>query len=208
MSINMSTLGIRHQGVHSTPSVDRKSVDCRKVIVAPYVVIDNKQAMFLIVKDRTHKEWTFITGGCKNSETELESAIRELYEETKSIVNMTHLKHLPLEELKSMVRTFCFSTTYREPYQKKRDISKGEVVVTHYTMFFINITKLKLLPEDIRVQFRLMKNVKGVYNENLDLCFDTIDNFLHKAYVWRFIKQVVVRIPMFREIYRSLQTEN
>lgn len=178
----------------------QKRIECRKVIVAPYV-IRNDKVQFLIVKDRTFKEWTFITGGCKAYETDYEAALRELYEETKSIVNLTNNGLCSPEQASH----FRFVTTYREPHQRSKDESRGEYMVTVYTMFFIDITEYRPAPSEIRFQFRLTKNLKGVYNENLDLTFETIDSFLHKNFVWRFIKQVVVRIPKFRELCKAIE---
>lgn len=170
---------------------------CRKVIVAPFYKKDS-DIHFLIVKDRTHKEWTFITGGCKLHEDDLQSALRELLEETKNIIS--------LNPDVQPTRRIEFSTTYREPHQRVRDKMKGETIVTMYSMFFIDITNLKSSPVELRNQFRSIKNLRGAYNENLDITFETLDAFLKKNYVWRFIKQVVVKIPVFGSTYNSIRS--
>ena len=172
---------------------------CRKVIVAPFYKKDN-DIFFLIVKDRTHKEWTFITGGCKLHEDDLQSALRELLEETKNIVS--------LEPDVQSIKRIEFSTTYREPHQRIRDKIKGENIVTLYSMFFIDITNIKSSPMELRNQFRSIKNLRGAYNENLDITFETLDAFLRKNYVWRFIKQVVVKVPVFGSAYESIRRVN
>ena len=168
---------------------------CRKVIVAPFFKKDN-QVYFLIVKDRTHKEWTFITGGCKLHEDDLQSALRELLEETKNIVC--------LDPAPQFIKRIEFSTTYREPHQRIRDKAKGESIVTLYSMFFIDITNIQSSPLELRNKFRSIKNLRGAYNENLDITFETLDSFLKKNYVWRFIKQIVVKIPVFHDIFKDL----
>ena len=51
---------------------------------------------FLVVRDRRHHDWTFVTGGCQNKKEisrPLLCALRELKEETKGIVDVTSGKY-------------------------------------------------------------------------------------------------------------------
>jgi NUDIX domain len=173
-----------------------QKVSCRKVIAAPFIYKDN-DIHFLIVKDRTHKEWTFITGGCKAHESDLQSAVRELLEETKNVVSLDCIGGAALR--------MDFTTTYREPHQRIRDQQKGELVVTTYSMFFFDITHCSKPPTELRSQFRSIKNVRGAFNENLDITFETLESFLSKNFVWRFIKQVVVRTPAFAQLVDKIR---
>jgi 8-oxo-dGTP pyrophosphatase MutT (NUDIX family) len=171
---------------------------CRKVIVAPFVIQNNK-VYFLTVKDRTHREWTFITGGCKSNESTIQSAFRELNEETKSVVS--------IDFNKVTTQSFEFSTTYREPYQIARDRERGELVITNYSMFFMDVTRWNKCPLDLRNRFRRIKDARGPFNENLDITFETLDSFLGKNFVWRFIKQIVIRTPRFAELYKQINLQ-
>lgn len=173
----------------SAPALQR--VVCRKVIVVPFVVREGR-LQFLIVKDRAHKEWTFITGGCKAHESEAQSAMRELIEETRSVILA--------DSSFSGAPRYDFTTTYREPCQRMRDRERGEIVVTTYSVFFVDISSYRKQPAEIRSQFRSIKHMRGAYNENLDVTFETLDSFLGKNFVWRFIKQVVVKTPRFAEL--------
>lgn len=175
-------------------------VTCRKVIVAPFIFQDD-QLQFLIVKDRTHKEWTFITGGCKSHESDADSAVRELVEETRNIINIDRAQFDAIK--------FEFVTTYREPQQRIKDRERGELVMTAYSMFFIDMTLLNApSPLELRAKFRNTKNLRGAFNENLDITFETLNSFMNKNFVWRFIKQVVVKNPDFIKYHDNLQQKH
>ena len=53
----------------------------KKVIVIPYIM-SIRNCYLMMVKDRVHDEWTFVTGGCKPHESYRSCAVRELFEET------------------------------------------------------------------------------------------------------------------------------
>jgi len=159
-----------------------KTVVRRKVIVIPYV----HSGEFLVVKDRKFKEWTFITGGCKAYETDAQAARRELLEETRGNLDA------PFIEDSHMVQ---FRTTYRESKELVQDRSRGERIVTQYTVFFVNIN---ISPEELKTKFRGTKNVRGPFNENADLSFETPESFAQKTHVWRFIRTHVLKAPFFQ----------
>lgn len=159
----------------------------RKVIVIPYVRSKNKILM-MIVKDKLHGEWTFISGGCKLYESNEQSASRELREETRAAVQL---------DLTSCSYTkFTIQTDYREPAELAQDgLSK---VVTHYNIYLIDITDYKSIPAIVRSFRRRSGCVRGVYDENSDIQFISLAAFARRHNVWPFIKKVVLRDPGFR----------
>lgn len=176
-----------------------KLVTRRKVIIVPYVRSDERLTL-LTVKDRKSKEWTFITGGCKMRETDVEAARRELKEETRSLFDI---------DIEAQPHYFFrFKTTFRETKEWLGDKAKNERVVTLYTVFFVDVTSVAntINLRIFRQSFRNTKNMKGVYNENADVNFETLDSFSHKAHVWRFIRDHVLQSSQFKTMYKQLET--
>lgn len=62
----------------------------RKIMIVLYTIFKG-QIYYLLVHDARYNEWTFISGGCKGKEFEsyLDSANRELQEETRNIMGKT-----------------------------------------------------------------------------------------------------------------------
>jgi len=60
-----------------------------KSIAIPVSFIDGVPH-FLLVHDRRHSEWTFVTGGCRHREIvdPIVCALRELEEETRGIIDL------------------------------------------------------------------------------------------------------------------------
>ena len=48
------------------------------------------EPLFLMVRDKKHQDWTFVTGGCRRREIEnpIVCALRELNEETKNVIQL------------------------------------------------------------------------------------------------------------------------
>lgn len=172
-----------------------KIVVRRKVIIAPFISPGHRRPpKFLVVKDRKFQEWTFVTGGCKHSETDVQAAQRELKEETRGLVNVD-LGSLP------HIR-FVLQTTHREEKELRQDAYRGEKVLTTYTVFIVDFTnhpRLEDRQDSLRSMFHDVKNCKGVYNENVDIDFETLENFVKKPRVWHFIKMLVLKNRMFKE---------
>lgn len=65
-----------------------------KAIAIP--VIDTGQGTkFLLVHDKRHREWTFVTGGCKQNEiyNPIKCALRELEEETRGTMSLRSVQY-------------------------------------------------------------------------------------------------------------------
>jgi 8-oxo-dGTP pyrophosphatase MutT (NUDIX family) len=174
-----------------------KLVTRRKIIVIPFLQSSPEQDLcVLTVKDRKSKEWTFITGGCKLRETDVQAAQRELREETRSLfdVDIASCPH----------HFFRFKTSFRETKEWMSDKARNEHVLTLYTVFFVDVSSIMTHPDHFRKEFRNTKNMKGVYNENADVSFDTLESFEHKTHVWRFIREHVLRSSHFRGVVGNL----
>jgi 8-oxo-dGTP pyrophosphatase MutT (NUDIX family) len=182
----------------SAPVSNNKPNHRRKVIVIPYVRSGDK-LLLMVVKDKSHNEWTFISGGCKLYETSEQSAVRELKEETRAAVQ--------LELAKTEYTKFMIETDYREPEEQQQD--SGAKVITYYHIYMINITDYKSVPAIVQSFRRRVGCVQGVYDENSDIQFVSLRAFARRANVWPFIKKVVLRHPCFRyhsNRLRQLQT--
>lgn len=165
-----------------------KLITRRKVIVVPFIKNEGGQIQFLIVKDRKSKEWTFVTGGCKANEPDMDAARRELKEETRNVmdIDIACIPHV----------SFRFKTVYREKHELAEDKHRNERVITLYSVYILDITDVMSI-HDVKSQFRATKNMKGVYNENTDLNFETLESFSSKTHVWKFIREHVLQNTQF-----------
>ena len=66
-----------------------KKEEIHKAIAVPVTFVDEKPK-FLTVRDRRHKEWIFVTGGCRKREVSdpIHCALRELEEETRGVLRL------------------------------------------------------------------------------------------------------------------------
>lgn len=143
----------------------------------------------MIVKDKAHNEWTYISGGCKLYETTEESAARELKEETRAAVQ------LDLAASKNYTR-FVLETDYREPHELAHD--GATKVITRYHIYLVDITNYRPISHIVRCFRRRGGCVKGAYDENSDIQFVSLQAFARRKDVWPFIRDVVLRHPSFR----------
>jgi 8-oxo-dGTP pyrophosphatase MutT (NUDIX family) len=165
-----------------------KFVVRRKVIVVPFARDGDDVVKFMVVKDRKNKEWTFVTGGCKAKESDVQAAQRELCEETRGV--------LDLDFDRSGASSFRFKTTYRDAKELADDRARNEQVVTTYSVFAVDITGIDF--EDAKRSFRGTKATQRSWNENTDLNFETLESFSNKAHVWKFIRDHVLENQQFQ----------
>lgn len=177
-----------------------KLVTRRKVIVIPFAISSTQDLCVLTVKDRKSKEWTFITGGCKIRETDAQAARRELREETRNLFD--------LDICQCPHHSFRIKTSFRETREEAYDKARNESVITIYTVFFVEVGNLLTNTEEFRKAFRNIRNMKGVYNENADISFDTLYSFLHKNHVWRFIRDHVLTSIQFKATVSNILKRN
>ena len=155
----------------------RRVVTRHKVLVVPYIRnrvntsgkrLSSLDEVFMVRDVRT-KEWGFISGGVKASETSLHAAIRELNEETSNTIVFPTMDD---------VHTFSFVTLYRPDELLNIDKQRNEIVRSMYTVYMFEIS----LCDKIRIikEFTPNREVSSVY-------IDTFDKFTN---VWDFCEQV------------------
>lgn len=171
-----------------------KTVLRSKILCVPYVITVAKRVRFLVVKDATFQEYTFISGGLKRNELPATGAVRELREETRDAVNisLTHWNH----------RTFKLVTDSREPKERDLDKLRGEKVLTVYHVFIVDITNYKTISAIIE-QFKKSTKTGKAYLECDAVTFDTLEQ-LKKRNLWSFIRNTVLTNPDFRKIYTQI----
>lgn len=144
------------------PTVDRKILAVIYVSLRKY----EKKPRFLIVKDAVEKEWTFISGTCEEHERTNKCAIREIREETRGLVS---LKTLPK-------RTKTFQTVYEN---------------NRVDVMFIPIRRTEEQMKQMEIEFcEIPTNDRPELEENTNLRFETLGQFMKRIHVWEFVKDL------------------
>ena len=159
-----------------------------KAIAIPVCFI-NGEPNFLIVHDKRFHEWTFVTGGCRKREifNPLRCALRELEEETRGVVNITHGSY----------SYFHFAV---------KDICD---VLNVYHVYIIDFPMShedqKSIIDQFEIKKKLMDNnyirFKKQYDENDSIEFDTIKGIKDRKDLWSMINESVIKN---NEFYRAL----
>lgn len=183
-----------------------KKEERHKIIIIPVSYVDGKPR-FLTVRDRRHKEWIFVTGGCRKREyaNPFRSALRELEEETRGIVILKRCFYTHFE--------FQYNTRSQE--ETLQDLRQGLDVTITYHVYVVdypvsrsvqlNLIK-KFNDEKARIEIRKVKKlpIRKTYDENDMMSFDTLDEFC-KRNCWQFIIDKVINNPQF---YSALNNKN
>lgn len=178
-----------------------KSEQRHKCVVIP-ITKSESSTKFLTVRDRRHKEWTFITGGCRKREISdpIKCAMRELDEETRGT--------FPIRE--PIYKYFSFTTKKRSPEELDRDRKEGlEVTCVYHVYIFVMdcsdsyrkevIMNFEKQKEIMEIRKRNNQPIKKSNDENDYLGFDTFMDFMKKR-TWAFIVETVVAHPEFKNI--------
>lgn len=187
-----------------------KSEERHKCIIVPIVQNTDGPPKFLTVRDKRHKEWTFITGGCRKREISdpIKCAMRELDEETRGV----------FEIKEDIYKYFSFKTKKRSPEELERD-RKEDIEVTCVYHCYIFLMKIPETDQKIFVakfenekykmeQKRINKQpIKRSHDENDYMAFDTLKEFLNKN-VWEFIEEFVMKHPDFVEVLDTFFVEH
>ena len=182
-----------------------KKEEIHKAIAIPVSFVDEKPK-FLTVRDRRHKEWIFVTGGCRKREVSdpIHCALRELEEETRGVLR-----------LKSGIYTqFKFETTERPPEDLEADKKAGihVTLVYHVYIFFTKINSVE--QQQMIKQFNDEKEkleekkkqklpYRRTYDENDYMAFDTLESFKKKKR-WDLIVNKIINNPDFYDALNSL----
>lgn len=146
---------------------------------------------FLIVLDKRFKEWTFVTGGCRQREIRnpLRCALRELEEETRGIINLKR-------------------GTYS--YFRFTNVFPCEESLYHVYIFFIHLSDddMKGIKERFKHEKQLMDTnqvcFRKQYDENDSLDFATIDEIEKKTNLWSLVNEKIIKN---QEFYNALHSE-
>ena len=128
---------------------------------------------YLVVRDRVHSEMTFISGGVKSNETLVQSALREIFEETRMAM--------------AMDVTDLISITYFDVFNVEDQ--------SIYRVFFFNMgIKTRAWVDDIVKQYSLaIKNKRflaAVFNETDKISFANMKD-IRDMHLWGFIKDLI-----------------
>ena len=116
------------------------------------------------------------------SELAHESASRELKEETRNAVRVDVASRPHI--------TFKLLTTYKDSCDQR------ENVMTEYSVSLVDITGYGSMQSILRA-FRLKRNsMHGVYDENSEISFDTLEQFTRRR-LWPFIRWHVLANKSF-----------
>jgi hypothetical protein len=182
-----------------------KKAEIHKAIAIP-VTFTGEHPKFLTVRDRRHKEWIFVTGGCRKREvlSPIRCALRELEEETRGVMNLKC----------GTYTTYTFETTERSHEELAIDQRDGVHVtlVYHVFIFFVTISPVeqqtmiqRFNEERARTELRKRSKlpIRRTHDENDYMSFDTLDAF-NKKIQWDLIVQKVVKNPDFYTALNSL----
>ena len=177
-----------------------------KAIAIPVSFADGKPR-FLTVRDRRFKEWIFVTGGCHRREVAnpLRCALRELEEETRGVISIRD----------GIYSNYVYTCKNHSQDDLDKDTRNGVEVTLVYNIYIIdfNVSRSKQLEyihrfEDAKSitedRKRRRLSIKRTYDENDDMCFDTLEEFSRKRR-WDFITRSVLDNPEFP---RALSTLN
>lgn len=181
--------------------------EVRHKIIIILVSFTDGKPRFLTVRDRRHKEWIFITGGCRKREytNPFRSALRELEEETRGTISLKRCEY----------SHFQFQYNTRTHEETLQDLKQGLDVSIIYHVYIVdypvsrsvqlNLIK-KFNDEKTRMDVRKVKNlpIRKTYDENDMMSFDTLDEFSKKNR-WSFIVNNVINNQDF---YSALNNKN
>ena len=183
-----------------------------KSIVIPYIKTkhnDKTYRSYVLVKDKTSKDLTFVVGGCKMREipkksvrdstfyTDYDSyktcALRELEQESRGVFGNVSKKALK--------QGFKFSSNERFNDEKNKDAEEGTVVTMRYTVYYLplDLPKEAFKKENgkngyIVKQFKNTKPKKNdpEYNETSGIILKTKSELNESKKLWRFMKERVL----------------
>jgi 8-oxo-dGTP pyrophosphatase MutT (NUDIX family) len=146
---------------------------------------------FLVVLDKRFKEWTFVTGGCRQREIRnpLRCALRELEEETRGVMNLKR-------------------GTYS--YFRFTHVFSYEESIYHVYIFFVDLTLDDMTSMKTKFDYeKLLMDTNQVcfrkqYDENDSLDFATIDELRNKHNIWPLVYNKVIQNS---EFYTALNSE-
>ena len=145
-----------------------KKEENHKAVVIP-VSFKSGKPRFLVVRDKRHKDWTFVTGGCRKREifNPIRCALRELEEETRGILNLTNINY----------NYFKFTTRSLDNDEIRKEREKGVDLTLIYHVYVIEtnltrtdentiISKFNIEKEKTEERRKNKQPIKRTYDEN------------------------------------------
>ena len=161
-----------------------------KAIVVLVSFVDDKPR-FLTMRDRRFKEWIFVTGGCRKKEitNPLRSALRELEEETRGVINLK----------RGVYNSFDFSVKSTEMDEVGVTLVYHVYVIEYNVPRNVQLTLISRFNEEKeKTELRKKEHlpVRRCYDENDIMSFDTLEEFNSRTQ-WPFIIDNVLKNPNF-----------
>lgn len=157
-----------------------------KSIVIPYIETrynSKTSTSYVLVKDATFDEYTFVVGGCKKNEQTTTCALRELKEETRGVFGDISKHALDVG--------FQFDSKERSAAERKKDAIEGVDVTMRYTVYYLRLDMTKTAFQDFRERFTNIRPKKADNNETSDIVLKTKSE-LQQTKLWRFMKKRVL----------------
>ena len=147
----------------------------QKAIIIPISFVGKRPRM-LVVKDKRHGDWTFVTGGCKQRELEMPilAAVRELEEETRGVVVMTECIY-----------------SYYSFIRKSKEATEEDSV---YHVYVVDMPVTKTQQREMVSKFNhsmRTTTMKRAFEENDGLAWVTMSE-LRARKVWSLIRHNVI----------------
>ena len=177
-----------------------------KSIVIPYIKTTDNVRSYVLVKDKTSGDLTFVVGGCKENEipkkrvrdstfySDYDSyktcALRELNEESRGV-----FKNVSEKALK---QGFKFRSKERSTAERNKDAIKGADVTMRYTVYYLPLDMTKTAFSVLRKRFANMRPKKAENNETSDIVLETkheldkLDESEDGEKLWSFMKEWVL----------------
>jgi 8-oxo-dGTP pyrophosphatase MutT (NUDIX family) len=151
---------------------------------------------FLLVHDRRHSEWTFVTGGCRVREIHdpLVCALRELEEETRGVIDLDEVSY----------SYFNFSLLQTELEQDDFTAIYHVYIIDYETTIEYQKYLIQRFYEEKQKMDTRELSFRKQYDENDRMDFDTLEG-TKKRNVWRMIREHILNNP---EFYKHLYSTN
>lgn len=153
-----------------------------KAIAIPVIDTGQGEKKMLVVHDKRHHEWTFVTGGCKHIEifNPIKCAVRELEEETRGLLVLR--------------RGYYKYFRFLHPGAVPTDNSVYHVYIFHVGT--LSNEHLATLEERFAIEKEKMDTNKVVFKKNYDendsMKFLNLDEILKCSTLWKFIHEKVI----------------
>ena len=143
------------------------------------IIIPKIGDKYIVVRDAKYGELTFVTGGCKLRESNIDCALRELAEETRESVSVPSLGR----------PNFTFESRDRSRAELQADKAQGVFVTMVYNVFIVPIDASF---EHIKRLYNSKNFVNERYRETSGIYLMSLDELMRSPSTWKFMKDQVL----------------